>query len=150
MGDFNRDRRGSGGRDFKKRDFGSRSFDRPQVMHKTICSSCGKECEVPFKPNGSKPVFCRDCFQNNRPMESTRTDNFPRRSNFEDRSNNQTPKPLEQPRYKQDFEILNTKLDKILNLLTPKETFTEVVTNKPTEVPEMEIPIIKKKRISKK
>ena len=35
---------------------------RPREMHKTTCSDCGKECEVPFKPSGDRPVYCRDCF----------------------------------------------------------------------------------------
>lgn len=26
------------------------------------CSSCGKPAQVPFKPSGDRPVFCRDCF----------------------------------------------------------------------------------------
>ena len=33
-------------------------------MHKATCDDCGKQCEVPFKPTGSKPIFCSDCFQN--------------------------------------------------------------------------------------
>jgi len=32
-------------------------------MHKAVCSDCGKECEVPFKPSGDRPVYCRDCFR---------------------------------------------------------------------------------------
>ncbi len=27
------------------------------------CSNCQMICEVPFKPNGSKPVFCNNCFR---------------------------------------------------------------------------------------
>jgi len=26
------------------------------------CASCGKQTEVPFKPNGGRPVYCRDCY----------------------------------------------------------------------------------------
>ncbi len=151
MGNFNRDRRSGGGRDFKRKDFGSRDSDRPQIMHKTICSNCGKECEVPFKPNGSKPVFCRDCFQKNRSSDSIRSDNnYERRSNFEDRGNNQINRPVEQPGYREQFEALNTKLDKILNLLTIKEKVKEVEISEPNQIPEIEVPIIKKKRVSKK
>ena len=36
--------------------------DRPREMHKTTCSECKKECEVPFKPSGDRPVYCRECF----------------------------------------------------------------------------------------
>jgi len=48
----------------ERRDSGDR-FGRE--MHKAKCSECGKECEVPFKPSGDKPVYCRDCYQKHRP-----------------------------------------------------------------------------------
>jgi CxxC-x17-CxxC domain-containing protein len=35
---------------------------RERVMHKTICADCKKECEVPFKPTGDRPVYCKECF----------------------------------------------------------------------------------------
>jgi CxxC-x17-CxxC domain-containing protein len=75
MGNFNRDDRGP--KKFGNRDGGSRSFDRPSAgrssfgdrdrptMHRATCSDCGKSCEVPFKPTGSKPVYCSECFGNN-------------------------------------------------------------------------------------
>ena len=31
-------------------------------MHKATCSECKKECEVPFKPSGDRPVYCKECF----------------------------------------------------------------------------------------
>lgn len=33
-------------------------------MHRTKCDDCGNKCEVPFKPTGSKPIYCSDCFSN--------------------------------------------------------------------------------------
>jgi CxxC-x17-CxxC domain-containing protein len=36
-------------------------------MHKVTCSDCGKETEVPFKPSGDRPVYCKDCYQKHRP-----------------------------------------------------------------------------------
>jgi CxxC-x17-CxxC domain-containing protein len=27
-----------------------------------ICSNCGKKCQVPFRPDGEKPVYCKECF----------------------------------------------------------------------------------------
>ena len=36
-------------------------------MHQVTCADCGKETEVPFKPDGRRPVYCRDCYQNHRP-----------------------------------------------------------------------------------
>ena len=43
-----------------------RGYGAPREMHKAVCSDCGKECEVPFKPTEGKPVYCRDCFQKHR------------------------------------------------------------------------------------
>lgn len=31
-------------------------------MHKATCAECNKECEVPFRPSGDKPVYCSNCF----------------------------------------------------------------------------------------
>ncbi|UCC91698.1 MAG: DNA-directed RNA polymerase [Candidatus Aenigmatarchaeota archaeon] len=54
---------------FRERRFERRSDRRdfrPREMHKTICSECGKECEVPFKPTEGRPVYCRDCLAKKR------------------------------------------------------------------------------------
>lgn len=48
---------------------GGRGNDRGQgtrQMFKTVCSACGKETQVPFKPTGDRPVYCRDCFDRQR------------------------------------------------------------------------------------
>ena len=37
------------------------------------CSSCGKACEVPFRPSSDRPVFCRDCFATQDRDERLRT-----------------------------------------------------------------------------
>ncbi len=39
----------------------------PREMHKATCADCGKECEVPFEPDGSRPVYCKDCYSKHRP-----------------------------------------------------------------------------------
>ena len=79
---YGRDRRDSRGR-------------RDLEMTKVICSSCGKECEVPFKPTSSKPVYCDDCFAKKGKGGSA-------------------------PDYNKDFEIINAKLDKIMKALKNK------------------------------
>ena len=44
--------------------YGGGGYDRPQrQMFDTVCSACGVNTQVPFQPNGSKPVYCRDCYQ---------------------------------------------------------------------------------------
>ena len=43
-------------------------YDRPpREMHKATCASCGQETEVPFKPDGTRPVYCRECYQKKNP-----------------------------------------------------------------------------------
>lgn len=37
-------------------------------MFNVKCSDCGKDCQVPFKPSGDRPVYCRDCYQKHRPQ----------------------------------------------------------------------------------
>lgn len=38
---------------------------REREMFPVTCSACGIETQVPFKPSGDRPVFCRDCFSKN-------------------------------------------------------------------------------------
>ena len=46
-------------------------------MHKVTCSECGKETEVPFKPDGTRPVYCRDCYmKHKKPFNRDRRDNY--------------------------------------------------------------------------
>ncbi|MBF0485143.1 MAG: hypothetical protein HQL16_01385 [Candidatus Omnitrophica bacterium] len=33
-----------------------------RVMHTAICADCKKDCSVPFKPTGDRPVYCQECF----------------------------------------------------------------------------------------
>ncbi|MFZ0275272.1 MAG: zinc-ribbon domain containing protein [Acidobacteriaceae bacterium] len=46
-----------------KRASGSSSA-RPET--RTVCSECGTETTVPFKPTQGRPVLCRSCFQQKR------------------------------------------------------------------------------------
>ncbi len=31
-------------------------------LFSAVCTSCGKDTQVPFKPTPGKPVYCRDCY----------------------------------------------------------------------------------------
>ncbi len=35
---------------------------RGKAMHPATCAECKKECLLPFKPNGDRPVYCKECF----------------------------------------------------------------------------------------
>ena len=45
----------------------NRNRGPPREMHSVTCADCGKETEVPFKPDGTRPVYCRDCYQKHKP-----------------------------------------------------------------------------------
>ena len=46
---------------------GGGGFGGPREMHDAVCSDCGQQTQVPFKPSGDRPVYCRDCFQKHKP-----------------------------------------------------------------------------------
>lgn len=35
----------------------------PRQMYDAICAECGAETQVPFRPVEGRPVYCLDCFQ---------------------------------------------------------------------------------------
>jgi len=41
---------------------GGGGFGGPKEMFKAVCAGCHKDCEVPFKPSGDRPVYCKECF----------------------------------------------------------------------------------------
>ena len=50
----------------------SRRRDRASVTRQAatiICASCGREATVPFVPRLDRPVYCADCFSNQRSAE---------------------------------------------------------------------------------
>jgi hypothetical protein len=61
------------GKPFRGRDSNNRDFRAPREMYKAICSDCGIETEVPFKPIEGRPVYCRECLPKHRtPREARR------------------------------------------------------------------------------
>ncbi|MFC1487010.1 CxxC-x17-CxxC domain-containing protein [Thermoproteota archaeon] len=41
-------------------------------MHDAVCAECGQKCQVPFKPDSSRPVYCRECYSKRRPPRRNR------------------------------------------------------------------------------
>lgn len=35
-------------------------------MFTVKCANCGKDAQVPFEPKGDRPVYCSDCFRQQR------------------------------------------------------------------------------------
>ena len=107
MNRYNRNSR-PGGRRYGGGDFPRRSGRRE--MHKAVCSECGKDCEVPFRPSGDKPIFCSDCFEG-KERPSRRSAGGP---GFGTRDN--TNKQL-----LEQVNSVNTKLDRILKVLESRD-----------------------------
>ena len=98
-----------GGRDFEKSHF------QEKRLFSAICTECGSKCEVPFRPTGGKPVYCSNCFRKGDTTGDKGTEQF-----------------------KGQFDIVNAKLDTILNLLNPgfsAEVAGEENATKRTRVP---------------
>ena len=71
---YSRDDRGSrNSRDdryskYSRDDRSSRDNDREDT--EVTCADCGNQCTVPFVPRSNKPVYCSDCFRQNKPDDS--------------------------------------------------------------------------------
>lgn len=90
-----------GRRDSSSRESGRPGRGRRELnMTKVICDSCGNECEVPFKPTSSKPVYCSDCFSKKSKSGSGRHSDRPSGKVSES-----------------DLDIINSKLNKIMKAL---------------------------------
>lgn len=131
MGNFNRGYGDSSGQRGGRRDFrgggAGRGFgrgpgrgpgrddDRP--MYQVTCAECGNACDVPFRPTGNKPVYCRDCFDKIN-GDAPRSDRRgPARHST--RHNDEGVGGKSAMHIDQQFAQINDKLDKILRRLTP-------------------------------
>lgn len=83
--------------------------DRP--MYPATCEKCHNECQIPFKPNGSKPVFCRNCFVRDGSGAPPRRFDRPRPTGRFERPSSGPSDVSEQLR------AINAKLDAIIEAL---------------------------------
>lgn len=98
-------------------------------MFPAVCSGCGNECEVPFKPTGERPVYCNQCFS-----DSGRGPAGPKKE-FRPQHFEEKPKAAgNNEELKVQFEKLNAKMDRILKILAP------VITPEAKEVRQEEMP----------
>ena len=132
MGKFQRNDRGGfrggdhGGRpNFGGNRGGGRGGDRREVeMHKAVCDKCHKECEVPFRPSGDKPIYCNECFSGkkeggNRGDRKDFGGHKPRRD-FNDRSNqsfSQNTGANMSDDIKKQLNEMNSKLDRLVSAI---------------------------------
>lgn len=128
---------------------GNREDRGPVTMHKATCASCGKTCEVPFRPSDGKPVYCRDCFAGRSAMGGERSfRKDPRTFSAPSTPVQNGPSNGE---LKKQIEAMNVKLDKLVAAvqeLTLKGALKEV-TDESKETPKP-VEEIKAKKSSKK
>jgi CxxC-x17-CxxC domain-containing protein len=128
---------GFGKKDFNRADGGSRKFSgggfrRPgpraggdfgedKKLYPATCSVCGAQCQVPFRPDGSRPIYCRDCFRKQDSQgvgrEAFRRGDRGSRRPAPFRSEEQTPAAPDQGHLLRLLEKMNDKLDRILAVL---------------------------------
>lgn len=85
-----------------KQDSRGESAERFQAT----CNECHAKCEVPFRPNGKKPVYCRNCFKG-----KEETPSYGARGSFKDHSR-------QDPDFAQRLDAIEAKLDRILKSLS--------------------------------
>lgn len=116
---------------------GDRGGDRE--MFSATCDSCGKSCELPFKPTGSKPVYCSDCFRKQDGGDTRRSGGFDRGNDR--RSDSRDSRPSAGP----DMSGVHAKLDKIIELLSAptskqkKEAVKEVLAEEMLVTPDEQV-----------
>lgn len=123
---------------------GERGGRDDREMFTASCTSCGKSCEVPFRPSGDRPVLCRDCYVR-KDGDTPRDDRRPPRR--EERTLAEYPtvrvdRGMEE--VKQKLTTLETKLNRILDLINPPQPRAVV-----PETPVMEEVPVKKVRKAK-
>lgn len=133
-GDFKRDR--GGFNDRPKRD---------AEMFKAICTTCGKSCEVPFRPDGTKPVLCRDCYMQKSMTGTNSTTNRDRFTPNELRGRKPEPTynaPSREAKVPAEFQTLVTQLaaveKKVNQILELIQTSERLVAAIPETISEME------------
>jgi CxxC-x17-CxxC domain-containing protein len=126
-----------GGSAGPRKSFGG-GFGGSSETFKATCSKCNKGCEVPFRPNGKKPVFCKDCFvrddsrdsrdsRDARPSGNSYGNSYEKRSYGNDRPERSersfAPAPqaaVEDPRIgamQRELTVVHAKLDTLIQSL---------------------------------
>jgi len=160
MGNFNsfkKDRRGDRGFGGDRRPFGGRNSGGrsnfggnsrgPKKMFSAVCDGCGNDCEVPFKPSGSQPVYCNNCFKSQKGGDkfSSRKPERSFEKSFGGASRGEQSGGLSQ----KQLDSLHLKMDKIISLLESGKKAPLIETNAQKEDVVEEKPAKKKKTAAK-
>ena len=146
MSNYNNSNRSGGSRRFTSGDFQRRDSSRRE-MFKAVCDNCGRDCEVPFRPSGDKPVYCNECFGKRNGGDPSRSSGRSSDRNDYRQGDDSSRKLLEQ------VNSLNSKLDKVLMMLQVSVETKSVPEEKPVkkaEVKASKVVKAKAKKTSKK
>lgn len=92
--------------------------ERPE-LHDAVCNECGKSCQVPFKPNGSKPIYCRDCFRKEEEGEPRFDRPSFKKPSYEKPAYRSTPRAPQNDNAEvvRELRAMNAKLDQLIETL---------------------------------
>jgi len=99
---------------FQKRSF-SGSSSHQKELYDAECSKCSKRCQVPFRPNGKKPVYCSNCFTKGDGQSDPRSDSG--RREYAPRVARTVPAPLPDRQLLElntQIKIMNETLEKLV------------------------------------
>lgn len=131
---FKKDGNGGESRAFDQRQDsrGFNSGDKP--LFKTTCDKCGDNCEVPFRPTGERPVYCRSCFGKGDTQDRG------------ERREHRAPETRTVDYSIDEFKKLNAKLDAILNALSKPSAKEEAPAKEEAKAPAKKKAATKKKK----
>lgn len=84
-------------------------------MFDAVCDKCGKDCKVPFRPSGNKPVYCSDCFEQ-KEGRTRKSPNYRRNQNFSPKRESYDSSPTG-PNYLPELSKINQKLDELIDVI---------------------------------
>ncbi len=127
-------------------------------LYSATCSTCHKSCEVPFRPNGEKPVYCSACFGKSRDDNEKQERGGQRNTERNDARSFQKNTPVESVskadilQIKQQLSKIELQLNRVLEFVNPpivkeKKIIEPKIEEQKEEV--VDVVILKKPRKTK-
>jgi len=113
--------RGMGQKPASKSATSSKPAGRPADLFKANCSTCQKDCMLPFRPNTDKPVYCSDCFAKknaDNARADSRTTKAPR-SERSPRHDREVKPNYELNAIKLQLKTIEDRLNRVLDIISP-------------------------------
>ena len=118
-----------------------KQFGGPKQLFSAICADCRKPCQVPFRPSGDKPIYCKDCFMKRKEKSAGDTWRSDAPQGGSPKQNTAPAKPqqssggVQLADLKRQMDVMSGKLDILLQKREgvgskPKKTATKKVSAK--------------------